>query len=350
MAQSLLAHLYPYIKGSQEDIATFSLQYLLSQSSKLNAAFTKFTADIMDLDLEPRLQYLSQVTGEGEEKERPDMVGLDTEGAESVLFEMKFYASLTANQPNTYLDRLRKNYGKGLLFICPMTRKTSLWAKLQELCNDEVTMVNKYCVTVNGIKLAITTWAEILGLLKQVASTADTAFVPDIIQLEGYCNQMDSDAFIPFTATDLSAKMAKLGERYYSIIDEVIEQLIANKSIETSKKGLKATAYRKGYTRSLYIEALTITLNYDRDMWKTPSSIETPFWLGIRNCEWDQTEPIKEYLKTIPDRKKEEWWGMTFLAIEPPQNASFTEVCENLAQQILWHINQIDTSNNLASP
>ena len=344
MAQSLLAHLYPYIKGSQEDIATFSLQYLLSQSAKLNAAFTKFIADILEIDLEARLQYRCQVTGESEEKERPDMVGVDTDGIEAVLFEMKFYASLTANQPNTYLKRLRESRGKGLLFICPKARKTSLWAKLQELCDCEVSNINKCCIRVGGVNLAITTWTEILGLLKQVASTTDIASIPDIIQLEGYCNQMDSDAFITFTATDLSAKMAKLGERYYSIIDEVIEQLIANKSIETSKKGLKATAYRKGYTRSLYIEKFTITLNYDRDMWKTPSSIETPFWLGIRDCEWDQTEPIKDYLKTIPDRKKEEWWGMTFLAIEPLQNVTFTEVCENLTQQILWHINQIYTS------
>ena len=42
MNTSLLAHLYPYIKGSQEDVATYSLQYLLSQSDKLNIAFTKW--------------------------------------------------------------------------------------------------------------------------------------------------------------------------------------------------------------------------------------------------------------------------------------------------------------------
>ena len=49
----------------------------------------------------------------------------------------------------------------------------------------------------------------------------------------------------------------------------------------------------------------------------------------------------KEYLKIIPDRKKEEWWGMTYIALEPLQNATFTEVCENLAEQIMWHITQI---------
>ena len=343
MAHSLLAHLYPYIKGSQEDIATFSLQYLLSQSNHLNAAFTKFVADIMDITLEDHLQFLCQVTGESEEKERPDMVAKDTNGTEVVLFEMKFYASLTKNQPNTYLKRLKDGKGQGLLFICPTDRKTSLWAKLQELCDTEVRSINKFCVNVNGVHLAITTWSEILGLLKQVASTADNSFIPDIIQLEGYCNQMDSDAFIPFTEADLSAKMAKLGERYYSVVDEVIEQLVANKTIKTSKQGLKATGYRKGYTRSLYIGSdYAITLNYDRDMWKIPSSIETPFWVAIRNQEWEQTEQIQTYLKTIPDRKKEEWWGMIYLALEPLQSSTLTEVCEDLANKILSHIDCID--------
>lgn len=39
MAYSLLAHLYPHIRGSQEDIATYSLQYLLVQSKELNRAW-----------------------------------------------------------------------------------------------------------------------------------------------------------------------------------------------------------------------------------------------------------------------------------------------------------------------
>ena len=76
-------------------------------------------------------------------------------------------------------------------------------------------------------------------------------------------------------------------------------------------------------------------------MWKIPSSVETPFWVAIRDPEWVQVEHIREYLKTVPDRKKEEWWGMTFIALEPLQNATFTEVCENLAEQIMQHITQI---------
>ena len=44
MAESLLAHPYSRIKGSQEDVATASLQYIISSSEKLNKAFTDFSA------------------------------------------------------------------------------------------------------------------------------------------------------------------------------------------------------------------------------------------------------------------------------------------------------------------
>ncbi len=71
MAQSLLAHLYPYIKGSQEDIATFALQFLLSQSSKLNAAFTKFAADTMGIELENDCNTFAKLLARARKKKDP---------------------------------------------------------------------------------------------------------------------------------------------------------------------------------------------------------------------------------------------------------------------------------------
>lgn len=339
MAYSLLAHLYPYIKGSQEDIATFSLQYLLMQSKNLNRAFTKRIADNMQIDLQDTLQYACQVTGDSKEKERPDMVGIDSKGIESLIFEMKFYASLTVNQPVNYLKRCKKNGGKGLMFVCPGIRRTNLWSKLKELCNGmDVKVVNEYCVLVDGIKLSIITWTEIIELLKQVASSVDMEFLSDVMQLEGYCNQLDSDAFVPFTDVDLSADVAKKEERYYMVLDEVIDLLMADDSLDTSKKGLKATAYRKGYTRSLIVDECAISLNYDRDLWRNPSSVETPFWVAIRNKEWEQTDDICNKWNHIPDRYKEHFWNIVFLAIDVKQNVTLSELCEDIKQQILGYI------------
>lgn len=336
MSYSLLAHLYPHIRGSQEDIATYSLHYLLSQSKDLNRSFTKRIADILHINTEEYLQYVCQVTGKGEEKERPDMAGLNLAGSEEILFEMKFYATLTENQPLTYLDRLRNNGGKGLLFICPVVRKTNLWANLKKLCEKHnIEEVDNNCVTVDGIRLGIITWNEIIELLKNVASSVAIELVADIAQLEGYCNQLDSEAFIPFSADDISAEMANKGERYYQVIDEVIELFCADKKHQTSKKGLKATGHRKGYVRNLYIDDMVFTLNYDRDMWKNPKCIETPFWVSIRDKDWKQNEKMIEKHKIFPENKKQLYWaGLIFLALEPKQNVTLAEVCEDIKKQI----------------
>ena len=342
MAYSLLAHLYPHIKGSQEDIATLSLQYLLSQSDDLNRAYTKLLANSMEVDLPLSLQYTCQVVGDSEKKERPDMVGFNSTGDETVMCEMKFYASLTQNQPSTYLDRLIAGNGKGLVFVCPAARITSLWAKLNDLCADRsVSAVNNYCIAVDEVRLAILSWSEILETLKQTAASTAISCLPDIAQLEGYCAQLDSDAFIPFSAEDLSAEMAKKAERYYDIVDEVIELMHADPVFSTSKKGLKATGYRKGYTRSITIDNYAITLNYDRDLWKDPKSVETPFWVAIRNSDWKQSPQIVERLNCFPEHHKQFFWSNVFLAVEPLQNATFSEVCEDMKKTIIGYLETI---------
>lgn len=97
MANSRLAHLYSRIRGSLEDVAAVSLQYLLTQSRSLNLAFTKLISKHFAVSLPDTMQYSCQSVGE--DKERPDMSGSDEHGNEKILYEMKFYAGLTANQP-----------------------------------------------------------------------------------------------------------------------------------------------------------------------------------------------------------------------------------------------------------
>ena len=337
MANSLLAHLYSRIRGSQEDIATISLQYLLSQSIALNEAFTHLIETNFEVKLEEKLQYVCQAVGE--EKERPDMAGINASGQEIVLCEMKFYAGLTQNQPVNYLNRLKNNDGKGLLFICPKSRQTSLWAKLKKLCSEfEVVSINGYCIQVNGIRMAITTWSEILDRLRKVASSSAQELLSDIQQLDGYCSQMDTDAFLPFSPEDLTADNAKKAERYYEVVDKTIDLLYADENHITSKKGLKATAYRKGYGRSIYFDEFAITMDYNRDFWKSTNSIETPFWVAIRNKDWDTTDEMQSIINGIPSLKKEVVWYATFIALEPLVDSTLDEICLDLKRQILEYV------------
>lgn len=268
------------------------------------------------------------------------MVGVDSNGNEKLLCEMKFYAGLTANQPGKYLDRLKQNKGIGCVFICPRARQTSLWSKLLELCCEKhISPVNSHCVRVDGILMSIITWPEILEKLTTVAASSSVEYLADIHQLKGYCLQMDSEAFVPFNEDDLSPEIARKAERYYKVIDETIDLLCADDSIKTSKKGTKASAYRDGYCRSLRIGNVIISLVYDRKMWMNSGSVETPFWMAVRDENWQQPDHCKQCIKGVHARMKDDTqWGMTWLALEALPHSTLDEVCQNLKKQILVYL------------
>ena len=210
MALSLLAHLYSRIKGSQEDVATVSLQYIISSSPQLNKAFNRLMSSSLGIDIEDDTTYSCQSVGEN--GERPDMSGANSEGEEIILCEMKFYAGLTSNQPNGYLERLIRENGKALVFVCPEQRRVSLWNKITDLCREadrELTGENGFRVEVDGVAMAVISWAEIIEVLRRTASSVAVEALPDIAQLAGFCDMMDSTAFIPFASEDMGPDIAR---------------------------------------------------------------------------------------------------------------------------------------------
>ena len=184
MAYSLLAHLYPRIKGSQEDVATFALGYILEQSDALNKAFTKLIRDKLDLELAESLLYTCQDADT--EHGRPDIAGYK-DGTLRVLCEAKFYAGLTDNQPTSYLKRLIDEGGEGLLFICPENRILSLWDKVCKIAGDHYTGTehSKYCMEYGNVRMSIISWQEILAVLSVYASEHDPEKLGDVKQLDG---------------------------------------------------------------------------------------------------------------------------------------------------------------------
>ena len=336
MAESLLAHLYSRIKGSQEDVATLSLQYIISSNEKLNEAFNRIICDTTKTDIGTDITYSCQSVGEN--SERPDMSGVDKEGREVVLCEMKFYAGLTSNQPNAYLDRLVKENGKALVFVCPEQRRVSLWSKVKELCredNKEITDEDGYRADVNGIAMAVLSWAEIIETLRRTAASSAVDALPDIAQLSGFCEMMDSTAFIPFSSEDMGPEIARREERYFQTIDRLFDVIMSNKAIKASAKGLKASPNRTGYTRYLKINDYTVALMYNRTAWMSKTSVETPFWFYFNDDEWNQTETLQGKLRAIPDFEREMIDSRIVVALRPMLDAPIDDVANNLMKQIL---------------
>ena len=115
--QSLLGQFYNRIKGSQEDIASESLAYILKKSIRARQTINQ----IVNLNTGLKFSDLSYKTQNvGDKLERPDISGINENGEEVLLIEAKFWASLTSNQPNEYLNRLTDN--SILIFLVPSLR------------------------------------------------------------------------------------------------------------------------------------------------------------------------------------------------------------------------------------
>ena len=338
MAQSLLAHLYSHIRGSQEDVATLSLQYIISQSDELRNTFNRLIGNKLHVNLDDVVKYSCQATGENQE--RPDISGKDSVGRELVLCEAKFYAGLTENQPLAYLDRLREGEGKGLVFICPEARITNLWVKVTSLCREpEPQIVDETCVIVDGITMAIITWDEILRELERTAVASAPEMLSDLNQLDGYCKEMDMEAFIPFTSEELGAITARKQKRYSQVIVKTMELIHADKEKYTTKA--TRTSYNGGFEYKMKVNQLNINLAYDETMWSNTNSKETPFWLAVKNQENIQDEHIFSVLDRIPENDVQQGWAITYIALEPLTNATLDEVAEDLKEQIYSYLEML---------
>lgn len=339
MANSLLAHLYSHIKGSQEDVATLSLQYLLSNYEALKHEFNVFIGEKLHCDLSKVTNYICQAVGE--ENERPDISGRDEDGKEIVLCEAKFYAGLTDNQPRTYLERLEKEHGAGLLFICPKDRMISLWDKILSRCG-EYTELYSYCVDVNGVRIALSSWDEINRMLLKNASARAKESISDIEQLEGYCSLMESEAFIPLKSENLGSDTARLYERFMYILDKVTDSILADPSVTASTRGLKATSHRHGYKRFVYIDEFGVDLRFDLQFWADNRNTDTPYWICFRDRNWQTTDKIKQSMSSISDlRKAYDSGSRLYLALDPMTNAFEDDLVDDLKRQIFEYIKKM---------
>ena len=146
-----------------------------------------------------------------------------------------------------------------------------------------------------------------------------------------------------FEETDLDYHSVESRDDYYEILDEVVNLLKRDSSIDVSTKGLRATRYANGYARYMIINGFGCGLLFDRENWEDPESVMTPFWLNINDFGWKITERLRIWLgsknnQTIAWR----WQKKPCLALVPPVDTTYHQVCESLKQQIVSAIKEID--------
>ncbi len=350
---SLLAQLYPYFKGSQEDVATASLRYIVSSDPILNNAFTRLISEKLHLTIEKELQYECQITGQSDEAERPDMSAFDSNGDEILLCESKFYAALTSNQPKTYIKRLIQKKGAGLIFICPELRLKSLWSEVR-LRAEEAYTVNEIaddCVDANGIHMGIVSWRELIDSLSD-AALKNNVNQMDIMQLKGYCEKLDSEAFIPFNEMDLGIENAIKQERHVILIDALFDALKADDRVDVSigsgRNTLHATPQKTGYARYFLLNGYGAALVIDTVKWKNPDSFITPYWLKLSSVvgnKWKVDEHCKNALRRIPNEKKDG----DFMALEAKCYVTLDEIVKSMENQVIDYLKEFERNKGKTS-
>ena len=294
---SLLAHLANRFTNQTETLATESLGYILSQSAPARGALHEMlVSGGVDVGPIARVQtefdVFVKAKEEAEEQEaRIDLVGFGEDGAKRALIEVKFWAGLTKNQPNTYLDELLKNEEpSALLFVAPELRLDMLWAEVVRLANEDeaqrftlgVEMVdaktNLRSAVVNGghHRLMLTSWRAMLRAMHGKAG--DVTVEKDIDQLHALCDQQDRAAFLPLNAGELGPGFSKraidMHNLFHAVINRVPKEGIGKK-LGASKSGANFGWYF--FSDIAFVGDVWIGVHYEFGT----RHRETPFWVML---------------------------------------------------------------------
>lgn len=283
MAESdtLLAHLAGRFPGNQEDIATEALAHILVKSAASLEAFNDVVQSGVR-DVKPIKAVRTQVL---EGNSIPDMVGFDDERKERVIVEVKFWAGLTDNQPNAYLNRLPDDGPAVLMFLAPDDRIKSLWPDLRGRVERQhalsIVESERKCFLIGDTRrhLMLVSWT---GLLDSMAARSGDAEEPagigaEIRQLRGLARYAGTGVFKPISRDEQVGEDSEQRKRDF---ERLIEGA-AWRGVEqgwASRKGSRVSRYSGEYGRYIYLSGLAWVW-FGVQLKRLESTGESPLWV-----------------------------------------------------------------------
>lgn len=243
----------------------------------------------------------------GQDNAIPDLVSLDALGRPVVIAEAKFWAGLTDNQPLTYIRRLPSDVPSVLLFIAPAMRFPTLWPELQQRCRaggyplaGSQTLGTEFVAAhlSDTQTLALASWRSILAFIMQaLEAEGQTNAASDVLQLQGLCERMDDEAFLPLRSEELTDESATRIVQFCDFIDEVTKLAVAQEL--ASVKGLSTGAGAGYYGRFMRLRGGNCFLSFNARRWARLRS--TPIWLSFADSDWNwrATPELREKLSAL---------------------------------------------------
>ena len=275
----LLTHIASKYTNRTEDVAVDALGYLLAESKAARDALRNMI-EVCVNDIGELIDVETFVSGD--DGKIPDLTVYDHQGLKRVLIEAKFWASLGEQQAESYLEMLpNDSVPSVLLIIAPEIRFESLWAELVRLfrnetvLSDNCTLKDIRCLQTNKDNkyLILSSWRRLLDQIYHAANQASDSIVSDIQQLQVYCEQQDSAAFLPISANEFSPAFARRILNLNGLIDDIVVRATNDGIMDIS--GLKATPQSHGYGRYIRIGCKT------NQKWAGA-------WLGVNFENWSK--------------------------------------------------------------
>lgn len=302
--ETLFGHLASRFVPQTENLATEALNYVLSRSDDARQSLLDLLADA-GIRIDEPVIFATQVK---EDQHVYDLVGRNPSGENRIILEAKFWAGLTVNQPDSYLGSLPEGKTSILLFVAPFLRFDTLWPELQRRCSLSGFPPGKARKTgkeflIAGINdhhtIGLISWRVLLSRIKnELEAAAQHSLVNDIQQLEGLCNQQDTEAFLPLQPEELSSLNGSRIYEFCGIVDSAIEKLKVRKVCHTD--GLRSAGGYGYYGRYFALPGFGCFLSFYAEMWR--DFRETPIWMTVKasnNNSWSYSKNVRHLLRSL---------------------------------------------------
>lgn len=336
---TLLAHLAFKFTGNHELLATEGLAFVLQNSGHARAALYSLVTRFCP-GLPEDMRYSSERVGE--DRERPDIVGLDPENTPRVIIEGKFWAGLTAHQPLTYLESLPPTSPGALVFAVPEARLEVLWREVSSRVKQagfglaEESTEPSLRVGILAEKphcLLFIGWPGLFGLLETACIEEDRAIGESIRQLAGLCEAQDREAFLPLRSEEItSAELAKRTLNFVQLTDDLVEHL---RSVGfCSVEGYQAAPQRDGYVRYLLLGGyLKAAIKFCCTRWLRHGI--SPIWLLLQNeSAAAGRKALKSVVLTAPRKLVEEKGRLPAVPIVLSTDTEYERLVDQCAREI----------------
>ena len=346
----MLAVLAYKFTNKTETLATEALGYNLSQSPQAAVARGALQAVMegggVNIGQIARVSTEVPIKVKGKEA-RVDLIGFGEGNSKRALIEVKFWAGLTENQPNVYLQELLKNANhepSALLFVAPVLRQETLWPELLRLAGaggfslTNVTSaagVRSAAVNDGPHRLMLTSWLYLLEKLS--AATGDPE--KEIRQLQGLCAQQDKAAFLPLRAGEIGPDFSKRALDIYYLFRAAINRV--HTAGIADGKGLGVSRLEANYGRFTrlgdhdVVGDVWIGIHYGFGTLHR----ETPFWVMLGYASNAKIDEIRKRLSERGDGldyidTEYAKWPVSLVPIHLPAGVEYDHVLDSVVDQI----------------